>query len=133
MSDSDEKVVYEISFDLESAPKGEPIQVPGLGTFENGKAYEVTKAEADAYRAFHVHQEPVYNDKDEMVGTEAVLGPTLLQAAKHMYGVEVSTVGDKQEEDTQAEENEAPAANTDTGESGDVPFNWTNGDEEVTQ
>ena len=85
MSDNDEKVAYEISFDLVGPPRGGTVQVPGLGTFENGKTYEVTKAEADAYRSFHTRQTPIVDDETkEIRGTEAELGPTLLQAFKKL-------------------------------------------------
>lgn len=89
---SDEDVMYEITVDQPSLPKGEQVQIPGLGTFENGYTYTVTKGEANGYRTYHTCQVDVLDEDMNVVGSDVELGPTLLQAAKSMYGVEVSTV-----------------------------------------
>jgi hypothetical protein len=68
---------YKLEVDVPHLPKGEPVQIPGLGTFANGETHEIEKEDAEAYR--------VYNGRD------GELGQTLLQASKNMYGVEVST------------------------------------------
>lgn len=102
MSDADEKVQYEVTLDLPGTPKGEPVQIVGLGTFDNGSTFEVTKEEAEYYRAFHVRQEPIVDDETQAIlGSEAVLGPTLLQAFKDTEGVEVVTVVTKKKEGDQ--------------------------------
>lgn len=90
---SGEDPMYEITVDNPNSPKGEPIQIPGLGTFENGSTYVVSKDEAASYRAYHATQTTVRGaDDDSIFGADLEQGPTLLQAAKNMYGVEVSTV-----------------------------------------
>jgi hypothetical protein len=81
-------VEYKMTVDQPNLPKGEPVQIPGLGTFDNGGTYEVSREQAAAY---HQTLEPVYNDDREIVGSEPANGPTLLQASKSMYGVEVET------------------------------------------
>jgi hypothetical protein len=92
MSDAD--TVYELTVDVPSSPKGEPIQIPGLGTFENGGTYGVNEDDAQAFRTYHSVQKPVYSEEGQMIlGNEVELGPTLLQASKSMFGVEVSSVG----------------------------------------
>jgi hypothetical protein len=91
MSD-EEKVVYEIAFDLPGFAKGEEVQVAGLGTFENGSTYQVTKAEAESYRSYNTSLKYEYDEDNNLVGATAEPGPTLLQAFEHTDGVEVNTV-----------------------------------------
>lgn len=99
MSD-DEKVVYEVELDLPGIPTGEPVQIPGLGTFNNGDTLDVTKREAEFYRSYHIHQEPIVDEETQAIlGSEAVLGPTLLQAFKDTNGVKVTTVVEKKGSD----------------------------------
>jgi len=93
---SGDDAVYELTIDLPSIPKGNEdhqIQIPGLGTFENGRTYEVSKEQAEAFRAYHTVQESVVDeDTGAYLGSDAKPGPTLLEAAKSMYGVTVETV-----------------------------------------
>jgi hypothetical protein len=91
---SDSKSVYTLTIDLPDLPKGELVQIPGLGTFENGESYEVSKQDADAYRAYNSTQEPVIDEETQAVlGSEMTLGPTLLQASQSMMeGITVTTV-----------------------------------------
>jgi hypothetical protein len=90
---SDDRVVYELSLDLPSLPKGEPVQIPGLGTFENGETHEITKIEHERYRAYHVRQIPVIDEETQEVrGNELENGPTLLQAFKDREDIEVVTI-----------------------------------------
>lgn len=89
---SGEDAVYELTIDQPNLPKGEPVQIPGLGTFENGYSYTISKDEADAFRTYHTRQVPVTNEETgEIVGSDLEKGPTLLEAAKSMYGVEVTS------------------------------------------
>lgn len=88
---SGEDAMYELTVDLPTLPKGEPIQIVGLGTFKNGSTYTVSKEEADGYRTYHTNQQDVFDDSGKRTGTEVVLGPTLLQASKTMFGVEVTS------------------------------------------
>lgn len=90
-----DKPVYTLTVDLPDLPEGELVQIPGLGTFENaGDPVDVTKQQADAYRVYHQRQETVTDEESgAILGSELVLGPTLLEASKSMYGVEVKTAG----------------------------------------
>jgi hypothetical protein len=95
MSD-DEKVVYTIDFDLPGTAKGQSVQVAGLGEFENGSSYDVTREEADAFRSYNIRQESHHNEDGQLV-TETHLGPTLLQAFEHTEGVTVTTTQPNQQ------------------------------------
>lgn len=91
---SADDVAYVMEIDVEGSPKGEEFQIAGLGTFKNGETYEVTKEEADAYRTYHSRQKPILEEgTNAILGSELENGPTLLQAAKGMHGVKVSTPG----------------------------------------
>ena len=83
---------YKMTVDVPHLPKGAPIQIVGLGTFENGSTVEVSKEDADHYRDVHGRQEPQHDEDGSLVGMSREKGPTLLQASKSMYGVEVETV-----------------------------------------
>lgn len=107
---SDEDVVYTMDVDLDGSPKGEQIQIAGLGTFENGSSYDITRAEAEAYRSYNTRYETIVGENDEILGSTPELGPTLLQASKTMFGVEVTTSGSKSKEDEAAEDEEARLA-----------------------
>lgn len=115
MSDGNDKVVYNLDVDQPGLPKGELVQIPGLGTFENGSSYEVTKSEADAYRSYNSTQEPTHNDEEEITGSEMTLGPTLLEASKTMYGIEVTTASSTGGGNTPPK----PQANNDDDNGGD--------------
>jgi hypothetical protein len=91
MSD-DEKVVYELTLDLPGQPKGEPVQIAGLGTFENGKSHQITESQAESYRSYNTRLEYEYDEDNNLVGATAEPGPTLLQAFSKTDGVEVTTV-----------------------------------------
>lgn len=100
---SGEDAVYELTVDQPNLPKGELVQIPGLGTFENGGTYTVSKEEAEGYRTYHSKVEPVVNEDDgAVVGSQVVSGPTLLQASKNMYGIEVSTTDKDHKESPKA-------------------------------
>lgn len=105
---SGEDAVYELTVDQPNLPKGELVQIPGLGTFKNGSSYPVTKAEADAYRTYHSKVVTVDDKDDEdFGGSRLELGPTLLQASKTMYGVEVVT---SEAADTKTEKRQAASS-----------------------
>lgn len=87
---SGEDAVYELTIDQPNLPKGEPVQIPGLGTFENGYSYTISRDEAEAFRTYHTRQKVKYGDDGSIVGSELEKGPTLLEAAKNMYGLEVN-------------------------------------------
>ena len=90
---SDEKVVYELEINQPNLPKGELVQIPGLGAFANGEKHEITEPEHEAFRAFNQTSVPITDEETgAIVGAERKNGPTLLEASKSMYGVEVATV-----------------------------------------
>lgn len=111
MSD-EEEAVYELSVNQPNLPKGEPVQIAGLGTFKNGSSYPITKTQAEFYRTFHSTQVPVVDDKDNVVGSEVQLGPTILQDSKNMYGVEVVTA-EKSDKDSDADTTKKRQASSD--------------------
>lgn len=86
--------VYELTVDLPNLPAGHKVQIQYLGEFENGQTYEVTKDEADEFRA----REPEHR--------------TVLKAAKNMFGVTVKTAGkSKESDDNEDKSDEGPADN----------------------
>ena len=91
MSDKS-KNVYALTVDLPNLPKGELIQIPGLGTFKNGDSFDINEEAAENYRVYHGRQEPIYDQETgSILGTKWAKGPTLLQASESMYGVTVKT------------------------------------------
>lgn len=140
---SGEDPVYTVTVDNPTLPKGEPIQIVGLGTFENGGTYTVSKQEADAYRTYHSALVTTRDERDgSILGADTELGPTLLQASKTMFGVEVSTADSKErrkgqsntigDDDTskmvaQVSDDKVENPKTDTGST------KTTGDKEVTK
>lgn len=119
---AEEDAVYEMTIDQENLPKGEPIQIAGLGTFENGITYTISKEEADAYRVYHTQHEDVIDaDTQAVLGTEAVAGPTLLQASKNMYGVEVTTFESKSGSDPNARNSKKATTVSDDDTSKQIP------------
>jgi len=104
--EQESKPVYEVTLDQESLQKGSLIQIPGLGTFENGSTFEVNEDQHATYRAHHQEMVMVLDDNDNPVlddngayTFELQQGPTLLQASKGMNGVEVTTVLNKKQKE----------------------------------
>lgn len=96
---SDAKLVYELTLDQPNLPKGELVQIPGLGTFENGSTYDIDADQAYSFRTYHVRSVPFVDEETQAIlGSSVELGPTLLQASKTMYGVEVATYGKQPKE-----------------------------------
>jgi hypothetical protein len=95
--------VYEHTIDQPNSPKGEPLQIVGLGTFENGYTYTINRYEAESFRDFHQSLVPVMAEDDKsIIGQERQQGPTLLEAAKGMYGVTVTSFDKDQDSDPNA-------------------------------
>jgi hypothetical protein len=44
--------MYELTVDNPNLGKNAKVQIPGLGTFENGQTYTVSKEEADRFRVY---------------------------------------------------------------------------------
>ena len=83
-------MAYKLKVDVEGLPKGTPVQIAGLGEFENGSTYTVSEDEHDAFRRYHGRVVPALGEEQEIVGTEVELGPTLIQS--NIHGVEVTKV-----------------------------------------
>jgi hypothetical protein len=62
---------YELTVQVPTLRKGAPVQVPGLGQFDNGYVYELTDEQVDSFRTYN-HS---FDDDGNFV-----LGPTPLQA-----------------------------------------------------
>lgn len=109
---SEVKIAYEIEINQPNLPEGEPIQVPGLGTFENGQTYDVTEEEGNSYRAFHSYQEPIIGENNEVLGANTLPGRDLAEAFEGAYGITVTKtdktiqVDDEEEAFTPAPDND---------------------------
>jgi hypothetical protein len=103
MSD-DEKVKYVLELDVPNIPRGEGIEIPGLGVFGNGGEYEITNQQAENYRDANPTAEPVVGKQNEILSVDVSRGKTLLQQSRSMMeGITVSTYqeDDDQEEDVE--------------------------------
>jgi hypothetical protein len=78
-----------------SLPKGEPLQIMGLGTFDNGASTEISHEQAEAFRDYHSGQRGVFDKEGNLKGYEWQRGPTLLEWAKGSEVVAVETVQEK--------------------------------------
>lgn len=86
-----EPAIYDLKVALPNLPEGEPVQIPGLGTFKNGSTYEITQSDDDAYRSYHTKALPNWDEEaKEYRGSKEVLGPSLLDASVGMRGIDVS-------------------------------------------
>jgi hypothetical protein len=123
-----EKVAYELELDLPGHPKGEGVQIPGLGTFENGSVYEVTEEEAQSYRVYHTRQVQQTDEHGNVLGADTELGPTLLQAFRKYEGITVTVAkGNPPEEDEEEEELDTEEDELD-GDNGDINVNPEGGE-----
>jgi hypothetical protein len=83
---------YKLELDLPNVGKGVEVYLDGLGFFENGKDYEITDEQADAFRV--AHQEVTYHtdpDNGMVTHTTEEPGPTVLEYFKSHEGVTVSS------------------------------------------
>lgn len=110
MSD-EEKVVYELDVDVPGLPKGEGLQIMGLGEFENGSTYLITESEAQSFRVMNATMEPVVDeDTQAITGAEYTLAPTLLQLSNtFVEGITVTTHGETEAEKKARQEAAAKA------------------------
>lgn len=90
--------MYVLKIDFPNLPKGAPVDIDGLGRFENGHEYEISKEEAETYRLQNVTQS-FEHDKDGNLLVETKKGPTLLQAFKNNDNVDVSTTDGGEDDD----------------------------------
>jgi len=84
---------YTLTVDIPNLGPNEEVQIPGLGTFKNGGTYEVDDELAERYRVAHTTVVPEFDENNNLVANNEEQGPTLLEAAKSMYGIEVKTAG----------------------------------------
>lgn len=89
--------MYKVEVNMPNLPKGVPVEVDGLGVFENGATYEISEEEALAFRQKHVVIQTKYDDEGKMTNTP-VLGPAVVDAFKDSETVKV-TKGKLSDED----------------------------------
>lgn len=88
--------MYKIKFDYPNLPKGGEIDITGLNRiFENGKEYQISNAEAEAFR---LHNNRPVVSEDPLAPVTWENGPTLLEAFKDNEYVTVETVKAPQRE-----------------------------------
>jgi len=83
---------YKLELDLPNVGKGVEVYLDGLGIYENGKDYEITDEQANAFRV--AHQVVTYHTDEEtgtVTHTTEEPGPTVLEYFKDREGVSVST------------------------------------------
>jgi hypothetical protein len=89
---SDNPAVAELAVNVPTLPEGEPLQIPGLGTFENGQTYGLTQDEIDGFSTYHTQHLLTYNEVGESV-IEVVPGITLADATDTMEGFTFKVLG----------------------------------------
>ncbi len=105
--------MYVLTVDIDTLAKGVPVEVDGLGVFENGYSYDISEEEAEAFRIKGTTQS-FSHDKDGNLIVKTEVGPTLLQAAKRKnVPLEVRAMSDEElasfnGEEEEEENNEAP-------------------------
>ena len=81
--------MYALKVDFENLAEGTPVELDGLGIFENGGAYVIEDDEAEHFRNFHSVQKIKHDKKGKMTVTTE-LGPTVLEYFEGNPGVEVT-------------------------------------------
>lgn len=89
------KLVYEVTVNQPGLPKGELVQIPGLGEFENGSTFDVDEDQHNAFRTYHSGQEMAQDDDGAWYVSNVKPGPTLLQAFPEGTALEVVTYASK--------------------------------------
>ena len=99
--------MYKMEINLPNTPRGQLVEVDGLGIFENGSEVFIDKEQAEAFRAKH-EKVVVRSTKRGLSIVDVKPGLTVLQAFERVEGITVTT-SDKA--------NAAPVVkqNTDTG------------------
>lgn len=107
--------MYVLTVDIDTLSKGTPVEVDGLGVFENGYSYDISEEQAEAFRIKGTTQSFSHNDQGQLV-VKNELGPTLLQAAKRKNSlIEVRAMTDEELREFNGEEEESNE-NNDTPE-----------------
>jgi hypothetical protein len=84
---------YRLKFDNPNAGEGAQFSIHGLGTFTNGKTYEVSDEAAETFRRSNATIQQELNDEGMATSSELVPGPALDEV--QMFGVTVTKVGDE--------------------------------------
>jgi len=108
--------MYKLTLNLPNLSQGSPVELDGLGVFENGKEYLIEKDAADSFRQRHTSAHSVYDDKERYVGDVFTIGPTLVEAFKDTVGIDVEVYHPKVEED-KVTRSKAKAKTNEGGES----------------
>jgi len=107
MSD-EKKVAYVLELDVPGVPKGQEIEIPGLGVFKNGATHEIDEDAAENYRDANVTAEPEVGKNNEILSVEVTRGQTLLQAGNSMMeGITVSTAAEEKKPEPKKKEGES--------------------------
>lgn len=103
--------MYKLKIDKPNLIPGTELEIPGLGIYKNGKEYDISDEQAEAFRYHHsrvvTETDPSGDLGTYSVGTE--LGPTLLQAFESDDGIIVTaTKQAKSSSQTEPEEQDQP-------------------------
>lgn len=109
--------MYKMAVNFPNLTKGAEVQIDGLGVFENGYEYEVSKEDAEAYRTFHSVIVDELDEDGNLVSRKLAPGRTLLDAFSSEEGVQVATTKASKTKDKPQDPPEGPLA-TDTTEGG---------------
>lgn len=99
--------MYEVTFNLDSLPEGAPVEVDGLGRFENGATYAVSEEEALAFQTKHAVQTFTHDEDTGALLTDVQLGPTLEESFKDVQGIDVKVAEPPKNEKKKGGENDA--------------------------
>lgn len=99
--------MYKLKIEMPSLLPGTEVQIHGLGTFKNGKEYEIDDEAAEVYRNANQTQETVATEDGTAV-VEVKRGPTLLEAFRGVEGVTVATVKAQKAAESKKTENKEP-------------------------
>jgi hypothetical protein len=111
---------YELTINQENRPEGAEIFIHGLGTFENGSTVTISDEDELRFRLLNSSVQSVTEtgeDGTEIIKrtedgreyVEGVYGPTLEDAVKNMYGIEIKSGGDEKKEEKVPEGELTPA------------------------
>lgn len=90
-------MTYKLSVDQPNIGDEGEVYIHGLGTFKNGKSYEISGELEETFRTVNAVDQGGIDDDPESetfgsVRPNVVLGPSLVDAAKSMYGVTVEEI-----------------------------------------
>ena len=91
--------MYTLAVNAKGLSKGTPINIDGLGLFENGKKYEISEEAEEAYRMRHSVQRVEYDDEGNMF-VEVELGPSLTDVESDLFKVTKSLAQQESDDKT---------------------------------